>query len=318
MMGCAIDNRRASSGLVLGTAQLGMTYGINRACDLSLNEKRELICRAVNSDIAWIDTARAYGESEAVLGSSLTEELRGRCRIVTKLSPLSEFAYDAASDDVAAAAQASLQASAHALRIRTLDTVLLHRWEHWYNWQGAVREVLRHELSAGRLHNIGASIQTPDQLAEALAVPEITHIQLPMNIVDNRWDQLIPRIQAERERRRLLVHTRSAFLQGLLLTDDPIKWRRAHVSDPVPTRTYLQRMATHFARPSVSDLCLAFVRGLPWVDGIVVGVDNVDQLLANLESFAAVPLSESAIKEIVDRRPIMSRNSLDPACWRPS
>jgi aryl-alcohol dehydrogenase-like predicted oxidoreductase len=65
------------SALALGTVELGLEYGIAMPGELgrpSEAEASRLVHAAIDNGINLVDTARSYGESEAVLGRIL----RGR------------------------------------------------------------------------------------------------------------------------------------------------------------------------------------------------------------------------------------------------
>ena len=78
----------AANRLVLGTAQLGMPYGIaNRSGQPDASQGRAIIEAAWEVGIRTFDTARAYGESEMVLGRTLAEmKVSQQARIVTKIT----------------------------------------------------------------------------------------------------------------------------------------------------------------------------------------------------------------------------------------
>ena len=55
--------------LVLGTAQLGLNYGItNSDGKPKLEQSLEIITYALDNGINVFDTARAYGDSEHIIG----------------------------------------------------------------------------------------------------------------------------------------------------------------------------------------------------------------------------------------------------------
>ena len=67
------------------------------------------------------------------------------------------------------------------------------------------------------VQDIGVSVQTPEkELRTTLAIDDISVIQMPFNILDRRWDDLIPEISKQKKNRNLQIHVRSVFLQGLL------------------------------------------------------------------------------------------------------
>ena len=75
-------------GLVLGTAQLGMKYGIkNRAGKPSLEKSYEIIQTAWNKNIRFFDTAHSYGESESILGKIFKDlKITDKVSVISKIS----------------------------------------------------------------------------------------------------------------------------------------------------------------------------------------------------------------------------------------
>ena len=86
------------TALGLGTAQLGVAYGIsNRSGRPSEAEASAILECALEQGIDTIDTAPAYGESEALLGRLLPAG--ADVRIVTKTEPLAGTEVSAADCD---------------------------------------------------------------------------------------------------------------------------------------------------------------------------------------------------------------------------
>lgn len=102
------------SELALGTVELGLEYGIAATGETlrpSFAEASRVLHRALDLGINVIDTARAYGEAEEIIGRALAGR-RQEFVLVTK----------AASGDVAA----SLQESLRRLRTDYVDVLMLH------------------------------------------------------------------------------------------------------------------------------------------------------------------------------------------------
>src|SRR5690242_874854 len=119
------------SQLTLGTVQLGMNYGIaNRTGMPSRATAVELVQRAISYGVTQLDTARAYGESESVLGEALQGEWRSQAEVITKLDPLSGLSSDADPTTVQAEVDRSITASCRELSLKSLPVLLLHRWDH--------------------------------------------------------------------------------------------------------------------------------------------------------------------------------------------
>ncbi|ANK80007.1 MAG: hypothetical protein TEF_03785 [Rhizobiales bacterium NRL2] len=313
--GTSPRSRRAVGDMVLGTAQLGMAYGIASRNTPDDAESLAMMRRAITEGVDWIDTARGYGRSEALIGRLRRSGWDGRMRIVTKLSALADVPREADPKFVRALAENSLLRSCLALDTDNLDCVLLHRAGHLHQWNGAAFDSLRQWQDAGQIGTIGISVQSPEELEMALSRNEIGHVQLPCNILDHRWDMIADSLRAARSRRKLVVHVRSALLQGLLSTVDPALWARAHVDDPHPVSDWLSRQAAILGRTGVVDLCLAWARGLDWADGVVVGCDSLAQLKNTVELFNQPALKRQEIDALSLTRPFLDTRSLDPARW---
>jgi spore coat polysaccharide biosynthesis protein SpsF len=309
--------RHPLSKLVLGTVQLGMPYGINNRSGMpSIEQGRAIIREAIRHGVACIDTARAYGDSEAVVGGALSEGWAGRARVITKLAPLAELAEDSPHSQVRAAVRASVFESCQKLGVARLDVLMLHRAAHLHACSGQVWGELLGLVDSGVIGELGASVQSPDELALALDNPRVRYVQLPLNLLDGRWDALVPRIEQVRAQRGLTVHVRSALLQGLLVSDDDRLWQRAHVAQSAQVRGQLLGWAARFARADLADLCLAYVRGLSWVDGVCLGMETLAQLHDNACLFQHPPLQPEQIQAIVLERPQFGEQTLNPASWQ--
>ena len=108
--------KEVADRLALGTAQLGMPYGIaNRTGKPDLAAARSIVDTAWDAGIRYFDTAQAYGDSESVLGQALENR---DAAIITKLPPKLENVSQ------------HLRESLRRLGRATIWGVLLHREEH--------------------------------------------------------------------------------------------------------------------------------------------------------------------------------------------
>lgn len=303
--------------LVLGTAQLGLAYGVaNQSGQPDQPTADTLIKTAIANGVSFLDTARAYGDSEEVIGNALKSGWEGRAQIITKLSPLTDCPVKATSAIVNAFVDASIFRSCTALRTQKINVLMLHRTSHLRDWSGAVWTRLLEHLAEGRLKTLGASVQNPLELELALATPEVEFIQMPFNVLDWRWDALIPKIRETKQHRPLVIHVRSALLQGLLSSTTTEHWRRANVENPELVIEWLQSQCSTAGRNNIADFCLSYVRSLDWVDGVVVGMETSDQLRENIRIFCEPDLAVHQMHNTLKHRPVLQENTLNPACWR--
>ena len=302
--------------LVLGGAQLGVNYGINNRTGKPNDDVCEnMIKTALANGVKYIDTARGYENSENIIGSALQKGWTGRCKVITKLSQLIDCPVNSDKNTVQAFVNESIFKSCSMLRMQKLDAVMLHRASHLTDWNGAAWECLLELRTASVIDQLGVSIQNPEELKYALSVEHISYIQMPYNVLDWRWNILIPDIVSAKISRNLIVHVRSSLLQGLLLTDEEHQWERANRKNFSPIRKWLYDMVEYCNRENEIDLCLSYVRAMDWVDGIVVGMETMKQLIENIRYFNFPALTKAEIHTINKSRPRMSEKTLNPALW---
>ena len=66
---------------------------------------------------------------------------------------------------------------------------------------------------------------------------------------------------------------------------------------------------------SVAEFCLSYVKSIEWVDGVVVGMENREQLAENMRIFSGADLTPEQIQSTLANRPYLDETSLNPACW---
>ena len=310
------DQRRTSNAsggapFVLGTAQLGMSYGrANAVGKPTADQAVAMVRAATEAGVRTFDTARAYGDSERMLGLARQALPNAELDLITKLSPLGGLDEAATETTVRDRVRASIYRSLHELRVRALPVVLLHRAAQLDQNGGLIWDELKRMKTEGLINKLGASVQTPDELATALERTGVEHVQLPFNLLDGRWDKV-----AAGAGPGVTIHVRSAYLQGLLVTADASMWPRVEGVDPGPMIREMDALVEQFGRESRQDLCLAFVRGASWVDGVVVGAETLDQLTENVRLFQRPPLSPDQQAVVRETFPDMPERLLNPALW---
>lgn len=308
---------RLHSAMTLGTAQLGMEYGaVNRTGKPRRPVAIEIVRQAIAHGVTALDTARAYGESEAVLGEALKGAWGSRAEVITKLDPLASVASDKNSEEVRAAVDRSVSKSCNALGTNRLAVLLLHRWAHHDTWRGAAWRHLVDLRNSGKIARLGASVSEPAEALAALQDPDMQHLQLPMNVLDSRWK--MHGVDRELARRPdVVVHARSTFLQGILLHPAD-SWPVSREYDAQSSVQRLHELTRKFERENVADLCLAYVRSQTWITSLVVGCETVSQLDDNLKLFRLPKLTLEQCDEIEQSLRGAPDELLNPAKWNPA
>jgi spore coat polysaccharide biosynthesis protein SpsF len=301
------------ASLVLGSAQFGLNYGIaNRAGKPRDEELHAILDLAERHGISHLDTAAGYGDAEHRIGSALTPE--SPLHIVTKLPP---NLLDGRPSAVEAAQRVhvAIDRSLWLLERAHLDVVLLHRFEHYQGSDAAVWQTLLSLKTEGKIGRIGASIYRPQELVTLLQDPDVGLVQIPFNILDRRW--LEPEVQgAMAARPDVILHGRSALLQGLLTIDDPAQWPIADHGLAQRCIAGLKTAVTMLGRESVADLCFAYARAQPWLTAIVVGAETSAQMAENIRLFQTCALSPKQATTAAASLPdALPQELLDPALW---
>jgi len=305
-------HNRIISQLCMGTAQLGMPYGIANTTGMpSLVAAEQLLVAANKSNITFFDTARAYGEAETRLGLAIPK--MQNANIITKLAPLQDITEQDSKTSIRTKVEASIEASLSNLGLKALPYVLLHRAEHFHRCGGHVWKALCELKQAGMIEHLGVSVQNPQELLDALNVPDVECIQLPFNVLDWRYEKIgIPELLEKHP--EIIVFARSALLQGLL-TQPAELWPVIPREKANHIISALDKLTEQFGRKSRVDLCFAYVRSQKWIDSVVVGMENIAQLEDNLEMFETPNLSEDACRIIREQFSDVEEVLLNPASW---
>jgi len=302
--------------LVIGTAQIGLKYGIaNQTGRPSLSKTKLMLRTAIANGVEYFDTARAYGASEQVISKSLSGGWKARVKVITKLSPDMKIPKNADPRSVQAWVDASIFESCMQLGQKSLDVLMLHRAYQLTEFDGKIWDRLLELQRESVIDVLGVSIQSPEELSLALGNESVGFIQMPFNLIDWRWSELENGLIQAKINRDLLVHVRSAFLQGLLLRLDSDLWQRAHCSAPLKIFSWLQETVQINGCDDIADLCLRYARSQSWVDGVVVGMETQEQMVKNILYFNKPLLGASKLEEIESSRPIVDAQTLDPSLW---
>ena len=283
--------------LALGTAQLGLPYGIaNQSGQVSREEACKILTFARENGIDTLDTAIAYGDSEACLGAVGTQGFK----IVTKLPGLPDGV-----SDLGAWVHDQVHASLQRLKVEAVYGLLLHRPQQLVGAQGRqMADALERLKADGIVLKIGASIYTPQELDAVTQAYVIDLVQVPFNIIDRR---LVTTGWLHRlHDRGVEVHTRSAFLQGLLLIP-----RMAIPEKFGPWAAFFDRWHAWLQenRVTAAEACLAFVASQPLIDRVVIGVDSRAQLQGLLRA-----AGKQLPQQLLDLR-CEDENLINPSNW---
>jgi aryl-alcohol dehydrogenase-like predicted oxidoreductase len=247
-----------SGRLVLGSAALGLAYGLPRSDGRSVDEATVggLLRSLSEADCLAIDSAPAYGSAEERIGRHLVAPLPIWTKLDQRCRP---------GPELRERMTASVAASLTRLRRARLDLVQWHNWsadllddQDWLlAWEG-----LRDDP---RVAALGCSTYG---LADALAAVRcgcFTRVQVEWNPFRQG---VVAAIADEALARGVHLAVRSVLLQGVLA--DPAGPLPAHLASLAEPRTRLAALASGLGL-DLAGLCLRAALSLPAVDAVLVG-----------------------------------------------
>jgi len=252
--------------LALGTAQFGSKYGVaNQSGQIKFSDAEKILKLAKNSNIDLIDTAIGYGNSQKIIGEIGITDFR----LVSKLFDLPKNC-----DDVNSWVEEKVKSSLKHLGVKSLYGLLVHRSENLLGNPGKkLIKALNSLKFNGLVKKIGISIYDPLELDQVMHLTNFDIIQAPLNIVDRRletsgWLSRLNKFGVE-------VHTRSTFLQGLLLMK---RNKIPKIFDK--WQSILDQWLSELEKNNLNAIneCLTYPLSLPEISYIIVGVDNFHQL----------------------------------------
>lgn len=273
-----VENRpvpRSIDTIVLGTVQFGLTYGIaNRQGKPDIGRVREILDLAYDLGIRVLDTAAAYGDSEAVLGSCGMD----RWSVITKVPSLK----DIDDPDIGDVAHDAVLRSLDRLGADSLHAVLAHDRRDAAGDRGRrLHDGLAPLVASGHIGRLGVSVYGPDDI-EGIAAGNAQIVQAPLNVLDQRFitSGAAARLSAAGGE----LHVRSVFLQGLMLM--PAKDRPARFA---PWAEELARFDREVEASGLDPAayCLGFAAGQAAVSRCVLGVETAQQLSQLVGAFEA-------------------------------
>lgn len=255
--------------LMIGTAQFDRNYGIaNKTGKISREEIKEILEFALENKIEYLDTGNDYGNSESIIGE-ISQELNTNFKVFTKL----HFDFENNSIDVA---KNEIIKSAN--KLNKIYGLLVHNSKYLLTSKSDdIMNMLLDFKNSGIIEKIGVSAGTTDQIKNIINKYHIDVVQLPTNILDQRFLQsgLIDLMHEK----NIEIHIRSVFLQGLLLMkkeDMPKYFQELNLD--------LLYNAIKEKNISMIKLSLEYAKSLN-VDRIIVGIDNKDHLAGIINEY---------------------------------
>ncbi len=279
MLGLGIDigigKMTAVSKLGLGTVQWGLPYGISNQQGMTSPQTVKLILNeAQHCGVEVLDTASLYGSAEAVLGANSLE----RFKVITKTPAfttprVTEFEINQLRETFENSLSRLVCKKVYGLLIHHADNLLVPGGDKLLM---AMKQLKDH----GLVDKIGVSVYDDIQIDNLLKTFKPDLIQLPLNVLDQRM--LVSGHLDLLKNEGIEIHVRSVFLQGLLLM--PLGNIPVFFEPIRPLLTHWHNSA-HEQGLTVNQAAIAFVKNIPHVDTVLLGVESLEQFRACQDDF---------------------------------
>jgi aryl-alcohol dehydrogenase-like predicted oxidoreductase len=301
------------SELALGTVELGLVYGVTLPGESghpNEEEASKILNRAIDVGINLIDTARAYGASEEIIGRAISSR-RSEVILASKFTILGHDRALLTGDELRRHFENSLEASLWALQTDYLDLYQVHAGtDPEVLLRGEVIELLERACAQGKVRYSGLS-------SYGLTLPEVAldlncfdTLQVAYSILDRRMEE---RVFPYAEHRDVGVIVRSALLKGALT--ERADYLPAHLAPLQDRSRTFRRMVQELSHGQTPvQVALRFCLSRPVVGTVLVGVRNT----AELDEAVDIRQVPDLDQETLDRLRLLAMNDellLDASTW---
>ena len=244
-----------SNKIILGSTQLGLNYGLGKfKKKISKKEREKIFKFCLKKNYLSFDTSKDYGNSEKII----TKKFKSKCKIYTKFN------------------KKNLNRSLRYFKTNKVKPICLtfHDFNDYLDIK--FRSKVKLLAKKNKIKKIGVSIYSSDQFKKI--ENDIQVVQLPISILDRYF--LNNNFLKVLKKKNIEIHARSVFFKGLLsLSPQIIKKKypkiRKHIEKIFVFSSY-NKLKPH-------ELSLIWVNSIKYIDKIILGVDNFEQLKRNIE-----------------------------------
>ena len=248
--------------LILGTANFDLNYGIkNNFKKLKKKEIKKIIYSLKRNKINYIDTSQHYNNAEKILG-----DLN-----IKKFKVSTKFIFNKNIKNIV---KDKFLSTTKNLRTKSIHTVLFHRPSDLLKKNG---KLIFNEIvllkKKGYIKKIGISSDKKSELKKILDKYKFDIVQVPINIFNQSF--LEKKFLSYLKKKKVEIHARSVFLQGLLLMREK-KIPKFFLKNS----NIMKKWNLWLKKNKITNLeaCLNFITSQKIIKKFVLGVDSLRQL----------------------------------------
>lgn len=300
------------SAFALGTVELGLDYGIDAPGHGGRPTRQEaiaLVQRGLDAGINLVDTARAYGLSEEILG----EALQGRrvdVVLASKVGTQAAGGVPLKGQALREEMYTALEASLTALKTDYLDIWQIHNVDQAVlDEVELISEIFADVRAKGMVRYTGGSFYGANFPLKALALNLFDVMQITYSILDQRLaDSFFPLANAA----NIGIMARSVLLKGALT--DRAEHLPGHLNElRLRYRSLREVIAANKISATTAQVAIAFALAQPAIHAVLIGTSNEQELRANLHSLS-LDLTPAFIEQLATLR-LDDPDLLNPGTW---
>lgn len=248
--------------LIIGTANFSNHYGTFNQTNVSKLELDKIFKYLEKSKINFLDTAISYKGCDKVLGRYNLKKFNIISKIINY--PETNLTQDFLVN--------KFKQSLDNLKLDRIYSMLLHNPTNSLSLDSNIYyDFLNYLKNKSIIKKIGISVYSPEELEFCLNKIEPDLVQIPINIFDNRFIKsgLIDKLKSK----NIEIHGRSIFLQGILARNIWPKYFNPWKNKVEDFQHELNKIEI-----SSTQACISYVNGIKYLDGIILGIDTLNQL----------------------------------------
>jgi aryl-alcohol dehydrogenase-like predicted oxidoreductase len=295
----------SSARLVLGTAQLGMSYGIaNRTGQPDVAQSFAVVKAAWDRGIRIYDTAQGYGNSELMLGHALAElGVLREAQIITKID---------IPDMVSSTGilRKIVTESLSNLGIPSLYGLMWHREQILDVIDRELRVSMEEIIKEGLVKHWGISVYTPARALQAIETGAFSMLQIPANVLDHRFAEA--RVFERAKEKQLHIYVRSVFLQGLLLLGPETIPEKMNFA--LPILNSFKEISEKIGQ-SPREIALQYIKTRYPDASVIIGAETPQQIRENADAWSAGEIDNNWMKKLETDFACVEESIVDPSAW---
>ena len=295
--------------LILGGAQIGMNYGFKNERIINNYQLDKILDLMRVNNINTIDTAQGYQLSEKKLGDKINDfQNKKNFFLFNKINEFKDIS-KISNELIKMTIYINLYLSMYKLKIHHINVLMIHSVKNFFQRKKIFKNTLLELKKNNLVGDFGISIYTPSELLRVSKQKFFKYIQIPFNIIDDRWKiNLITKLKKEN---KFKIIARSIFLRGYLLHNN--NWPRWFL-EKNQLNKQIKIILRKFKLKNNLHLCMKYVNSSKFVDYIVIGSNNSKQFKDNLLAFDKPKFLNSEMKiinkiiKIKDKKILDARN----------